>query len=379
MPQNKLCCDADSLCSMGLKWGMCGQVKNYFLLWCNRKYAWWWSGWEIYSTCALSVSRGLSTLGKAISGIPRGSSGFGLEGAAWLPLKLWTTHIPCAMQEKNHSEVSVFSPQEKPGGGMNYHTGHNWKNLTWVWVQGIICVSLGLQCGHWHGWAWWIASVMNLFTFHTDHSRDPLYALSSQNHRLPKWCPLLAKYSLQTLTLSFPNSEHSSVDGWTSLTSAWHHLVPFLHASSTTAVVFNPQILNARPDSQHPHGDGDASKSSHAQQWVAWGHGIKKVHRSWHVCWWSDFLLAVPLHCHRPEQEAGCSPGGSCASRICARDLTALLRGGPFHHSEIQLVTPAGCQKVCKVKIQLGTGCHCHQQVLGAQTLPGLMDGAAAS
>lgn len=173
MPLNKLCCDADSLCSMGLKWGMCGQVKNYFLPWCNRKYAWWWSGWEIYSTCALSVSRGLSTLGKAISGIPRGSSGFGLEGAAWLPLKLWTTHIPCAMQEKKQSEVSVFSPQEKPGGGMNYHRGHNWKNLTWVWVQGIICVSLGPQCGHWHGWAWWIASVMNLFTFHTDHSRDP--------------------------------------------------------------------------------------------------------------------------------------------------------------------------------------------------------------
>lgn len=38
-------------------------------------------GERIYSTCALNVSRGLSTLGKAISGIPRGSSGFGLEGA----------------------------------------------------------------------------------------------------------------------------------------------------------------------------------------------------------------------------------------------------------------------------------------------------------
>jgi len=36
---------------------------------------------RIYSTCALNVSRGLSTLGKAINGIPRGSSGFGLEGA----------------------------------------------------------------------------------------------------------------------------------------------------------------------------------------------------------------------------------------------------------------------------------------------------------
>lgn len=38
-------------------------------------------GERIYSTCALNVSRGLSTLGKAISGTPRGSSGFGLEGA----------------------------------------------------------------------------------------------------------------------------------------------------------------------------------------------------------------------------------------------------------------------------------------------------------
>lgn len=153
MPWNKLCCDADSLCSMGLKWGMCSQVQNYFLLWCNRKYAWWWS--EIYSTCALSVSRGLSTLGKAISGIPRGSSGFGLEGAAWLPLKLWTTHIPCVMQKENQSEILRKNLEgELPGG-------HNWKNLTWAWVQGIICLSLGLQCVYWHSWAWWTALVMN--------------------------------------------------------------------------------------------------------------------------------------------------------------------------------------------------------------------------
>lgn len=72
-------------------------------------------GGRIYSTCALNVSKGLSTLGKAISGIPRGSSGFGLEGAPWVPLKLWTTHIPCVMQGKK-SEVSMFCPQEKVTG-----------------------------------------------------------------------------------------------------------------------------------------------------------------------------------------------------------------------------------------------------------------------
>ena len=54
----------------------------------------------LYCTCALKVSRGLSTLGKAMRGTPRGSSGLGLEGDPCVPLKLWTTHIPCGMRGK---------------------------------------------------------------------------------------------------------------------------------------------------------------------------------------------------------------------------------------------------------------------------------------
>jgi hypothetical protein len=43
---------------------------------------------QLYYTCALRVSRGLSILGKAIRGTPRGSSGLGLEGDPCVPLKL---------------------------------------------------------------------------------------------------------------------------------------------------------------------------------------------------------------------------------------------------------------------------------------------------
>lgn len=153
-------------------------------------------GKRISSTCALSVSRGLSTLGKAISGIPRGSSGFGLEGAAWLPLKLWTTHIPCGMQKKNQSEVSVFHPQEKPGEG-----------ITMGVTSASFCKEFNLDLGSKVSQPW---DAMCLLTrlgvmdclgdgpfsaflhFTLDTAETPTYALSSQNHRLPKWCPLLA-------------------------------------------------------------------------------------------------------------------------------------------------------------------------------------------
>lgn len=143
-------------------------------------------------------------------------------------------------------------------------------------------------------------------------------------------------------------------------------------------------LPHARPDSQHPHHDGDASKRPcmavcGLRTWEkkrytgadTFAGGVIPAASS---------LLAVPLHCHRLEKEAGCSLSGSCASRICARDLTAPLWGDPFDHSEIQLVTLAGCQKVCKAKVHLGTACHCHQQVLEAQTgCPGPIDGATAS
>ena len=66
----------------------------------------------LYCTCALKVSRGLSILGKAMRGTPRGSSGLGLEGDPCVPLKLWTTHIPCGMRGK---KIRVRLQPSMPG------------------------------------------------------------------------------------------------------------------------------------------------------------------------------------------------------------------------------------------------------------------------
>lgn len=57
-----------------------------------------------HCTCALRVSRGLSILGKAIRATPRESSDLGLEGDPCVPLKLWTTHIPCREREREEKD-----------------------------------------------------------------------------------------------------------------------------------------------------------------------------------------------------------------------------------------------------------------------------------
>lgn len=68
-----------------------------------------------HCTCALRVSRGLSILGKAIRATPRESSDLGLEGDPCVPLKLWTTHIPCRERERERKKTGVRPKLSVPG------------------------------------------------------------------------------------------------------------------------------------------------------------------------------------------------------------------------------------------------------------------------
>lgn len=127
-------------------------------------------------TCALKVSRGLSILGKAIRGTPRESSDLGLEGVPCVPLKLWTTHIPCRIRGKKIGVRLQSSVPDHPwlwqGLSPQYH--HHGDIFLWVsgWV-GTRGKSWGICWAHFK--YWWRIS---LFTSHRQ-SFHPIKPVSS--------------------------------------------------------------------------------------------------------------------------------------------------------------------------------------------------------
>lgn len=120
-------------------------------------------------------------------------------------LKVMDNTYPLCNAEKKQSEVSVFHPQEKPGGGITIGV-----------TTASFCKEFNVGLGSRHHVSQPLAAVCLLtrlgmmdclgdesfsaflhFTF--DKTETPIYALSSQKHTLPELCPLLAKYSLHTL------------------------------------------------------------------------------------------------------------------------------------------------------------------------------------
>lgn len=249
-------------------------------------------GKRISSTCALSVSRGLSTLGKAISGIPRGSSGFGLEGAAWLPLKLWTTHIPCGMQKKTRVRSVCSIPRRNLGRELPWgsHLPVFAKNLTWIWVQGVSalgCNVLTDTAGR-DGLPWW-RTILSLFTFYTGHSRDPHVCFiipEPQTTQMMPFTGLIFPPDSDSVT----STQWAQLRGWPNLPHIWmapFSTIPARYQHHCCGVYpTNPSLMHNQTHSTHIM--MVMPVSNHAWQCVAWGHGKKKVHRSWHVCWWSD-------------------------------------------------------------------------------------------
>ena len=207
-------------------------------------------------------------------------------------------------------------------------------------------------------------------------AETPMSALSSQNRGPPRWCILLAKYSLQTLTVISKEWKQLTgwLDGWIYLTSGWHqaHLAPFLHYFQHNCCGVHPTSRSLVHDHTYcTHMVMLVRVNTHGR--LGLGNTVEKkdiwelthLLSEWFLqpdpCWL--FLFAL----FRPEQQADCSLGESCAgSRNLTASLPSVLRRDLFHHSAIGLGTFAGWQKVCRAETWLGTGYLFWTQVLGS-------------